>query len=118
LGAVKENLIPLRRVVDAMSAKPASIFGLDHKGEGKGRIAEGYDADIVLVNTRNVQVIIADKLHSRAGWTPFEGRNGIFPEMVLSRGEVVYDGEIVCKRGRGQFLHGTGWGGWGGSELD
>ena len=117
LGAVKENLIPLRRVVDAMSAKPASIFGLDHKGEGKGRIAEGYDADIVLVNTRNVQVITADKLHSRAGWTPFEGRNGIFPEMVLSRGEVVYDGEIVCKRGRGQFLHGTGWGGWGGSEL-
>ncbi len=122
LGAVKENLIPLRRVVDAMSAKPASIFGLDHKGEGKsngkGRIAEGYDADIVLVNTRNVQVITADKLHSKAGWTPFEGRNGIFPEMVLSRGEIVYDGEIVCKRGRGQFLRGAGWGGWSGSELD
>ncbi|MEA3324102.1 MAG: amidohydrolase family protein, partial [Euryarchaeota archaeon] len=105
LNAVKQNLIPLRRVVEAMSAKPAQIFGLDDKGQ----IREGCDADIVLVDTSNVRKITVDQLHSKAGWTPFEGREGIFPELVLSRGEVVYDGEIAGKKGRGRFLRGKGY---------
>ncbi len=107
LQAVKQNLIPLARVIDAMSAKPAKVFGLD----GKGMIKQGYDADLVIVDTSNVQGITVDQLHSKAGWTPFEGREGIFPELVLSGGEVVYDGEIAGKRGRGDFLHGRGYAG-------
>ncbi len=105
LHAVKQNLIPLARVIEAMSAKPAQIFGLDDKG----MIREGYDADLVLVDTSNVREITVDQLHSKAGWTPFEGREGIFPELVLSRGEIVYDGEIAGKRGRGKFLRGKGY---------
>ena len=105
LHAVKQNLIPLARVVEAMSVKPAQIFGLDSKGQ----IKEDYDADIVLVDTSNVRKITVDQLHSKAGWTPFEGREGIFPELVLSRGEVVYDSEIAGKRGRGRFLRGKGY---------
>jgi dihydroorotase len=105
LNAVKQNLIPLARVIEAMSAKPAQVFGLDDKG----MIREGYDADLVLVDTSNVREITVDQLHSKAGWTPFEGRKGIFPELVLSRGEVVYDGEITGKRGRGKFLRGRGY---------
>jgi len=105
LYAVKQNLIPLRRVIEATSAKPAQIFGLDNKG----LIREGYDADIVLVDTRNVRTITAEQLHSRCGWTPFEGREGIFPELVLSRGEIVYEGEIAGKRGRGKFIRGKGY---------
>nr|QNO46207.1 dihydroorotase [Methanosarcinales archaeon ANME-2c ERB4] len=105
LNAVKQNLIPLARVIEAMSAKPAQIFGLDDKGQ----IREGYDADLVLVDTSNIREITVDQLHSKAGWTPFEGRKGIFPELVLSRGEVVYDGEIAGKKGRGKFLRGKGY---------
>jgi len=105
LHAVKQNLIPLARVIEAMSAKPAQVFGLDDKGQ----IREGYDADLVLVDTSNVREITVDQLHSKAGWTPFEGREGIFPELVLSRGEVVYDGEIAGKKGCGKFLRGKGY---------
>jgi len=105
LNAVKQNLIPLARVIEAMSAKPAQVFGLDDKGQ----IREGCDADIVIVDTSNVRKITVDQLHSKAGWTPFEGRDGIFPELVLSRGEVVYDGEITGKKGRGKFLRGRGY---------
>ena len=105
LYAVKQNLIPLRRVIEATSAKPAQIFGLDNKG----LIREGYDADIVLVDTKNVRTITAEQLHSRCGWTPFEGREGMFPELVLSKGEIVYDGEIAGKRGRGKFIRGKGY---------
>ncbi len=87
-----------------MTAKPAQIFGLT----GKGRIAKGCDADLVIVDTRNVREIKGEELHSKAGWTPFEGKEGIFPEMVMSRGEIVYDGEIAGKKGRGKFLSGKG----------
>jgi dihydroorotase len=104
LHAAKQNLIPLWRVIEAMTAKPASVFGL----AGKGRIAEGFDADLVIVDTRNIREIKGEELHSKAGWTPFEGKEGIFPEMVLSRGEIVYDGEIAGRKGRGKFLYGKG----------
>lgn len=104
LHAAKQNLIPLWRVIEAMTAKPASVFGLAEKG----RIAEGCDADLVIVDTRNIREIKGEELHSKAGWTPFEGKVGIFPEMVLSRGEIVYDGEIAGRKGRGEFLYGKG----------
>ncbi|HIE31211.1 MAG TPA: dihydroorotase [Methanosarcinales archaeon] len=105
LRAAKQNLIPLWRVIEAMSAKPAQIFGL----AGKGRIAEECDADLVIVDTRNIRTIKSETLHSKAGWTPFEGKEGIFPEVVLSRGEIVYDGEIVGRRGRGKAIYGKGY---------
>ena len=36
-----------------------------------------------------------DRLHSKAGYTPYEGRNAIFPDTVIIRGEVqVTDGEF------------------------
>ena len=44
-----------------------------------------------------------EKLHSKAGWTPFNGMKGLFPRMTISRGEVVFeDGEIIARRGCGQ----------------
>jgi dihydroorotase len=105
LHAAKQNLIPLWRVIEAMTTKPAQIFGLDCKG----RIAKGRDADLVIVDTKNVRAIKGEELHSKVGWTPFEGKEGIFPDVVLSRGEIVYDCEIACKRGRGKFLCGRGY---------
>ncbi len=105
LHAAKQNLIPLWRVIEAMTTKPAQIFGLDCKGS----IAKGRDADLVIVDTKNVRAIKGEELHSKVGWTPFEGKEGIFPDVVLSRGEIVYDCEIACKRGRGKFLCGRGY---------
>jgi len=51
-----------------------------------------------------------EKLHSKAGWTPFNGMRGLFPGMTISRGEVVFeDGEIIARRGRGRFSPGNGF---------
>jgi dihydroorotase len=33
---------------------------------------------------------------------------GIFPEYTISRGEIIWDGDIVGRRGRGNFLPGAG----------
>ncbi|OYV14858.1 MAG: dihydroorotase, partial [Methanosaeta sp. NSM2] len=69
LYAVKRNLLSLERLVDAISARPAKIFGL----AGKGAIERGRDADLVIVDSKAITKINADRLHSRAEWTPYQG---------------------------------------------
>jgi dihydroorotase len=100
LIAVKRNLIRLERLVDAVACRPARIFGL----VGKGSIETGKDADLVIVDTKSISQINADRLHSRADWTPFQGRDAIFPQMTLIRGNVVYDGDVSASPGYGRFL--------------
>lgn len=100
LFAVKRNLISLERLVDAMAFRPARIFGLS----GKGSIDTGKDADLVIVDPKSISQIDADRLHSRAEWTPFQGRNAIFPQMTIVRGNVVYDGDFPVSPGYGRFL--------------
>lgn len=105
LMAVRSNLISLDRMVDALSRRPAEIFGLS----SKGRIAEGMDADLTIIDPRAACDIRADRLHSGAEWTPYEGRRAIFPEVTMIRGEVVYmDGELFAKPGFGKNLPGPG----------
>jgi dihydroorotase len=106
LVAVKRNLLPLGRMIDVTSKNPARIFGLDRFS--KGTFAEGYDADIIIVDHSKVTEIKGDDLHSKAGWTPYEGMDGIFPEYTIARGEVVWDGDLMASRGRGNFLPGRG----------
>jgi dihydroorotase len=100
LMAVRRNMLTLERLVDAVSARPADIFGL----AGKGSLEIGKDADLVLINPRNIAKIKADRLHSQAEWTPYEKREAIFPETTVLRGEVVYDGDLEAKPGYGRFL--------------
>lgn len=104
--AVKKNIIPLGRMLEVTSKNPARIFGLDK--HSKGTFEEGFDADLVIIDPQNIQTIKGDNLHSKAGWTPYEGMDAIFPEYTLSRGEIVWDGDIVASRGRGKFLSGKG----------
>jgi dihydroorotase len=100
LIAVKRNLIGLERLVDAFSSGPARIFGL----ASKGTIETGKDADLVIVDPKSISQIDADRLHSRADWTPFSGKDAIFPQMTLVRGNVVYDGDFLVHPGYGRFL--------------
>ncbi|PSQ54557.1 dihydroorotase [Halobacteriales archaeon SW_8_68_21] len=87
LESVRTGELSLGRVRDVVAANPAEAFGLDRKG----RVAEGYDADLVLVDTADPREIEAAALHSACAWTPFEGLRGVFPEVTLVRGEVVYE---------------------------
>jgi dihydroorotase len=99
LFSVRRNLISLDRLVNALTARPAEIFGL----KSKGNIEIGKDADLVIVNPKNIGKIEADRLHSRADWTPYQGREAIFPQMTILRGSVIYDGDVQVRRGFGHF---------------
>ncbi len=99
LYAVRRNLLRLDRMVDALATRPARIFELAKKGT----ISVGKDADLVIVDPKRVAEIRADRLHSRADWTPFEGMKAILPRMTIIRGSVVWDDDLVAGPGYGRF---------------
>ena len=93
LTHVNNGRLSLRRFVELTSAGPQRVFGI----AGKGRIAEGYDADFTLVDMQRRETITADWSKSRCGWTPFDGFEAQgWPVATIVRGQfVMRDGEIV-----------------------
>jgi dihydroorotase len=87
LDLARRDELTYARVRDLVSANPAAVFDLPRKG----RIEPGTDADVVLVDPDAPREIRGDDLHSKCGWTPFEGRQGVFPDLTLVRGRVVYE---------------------------
>lgn len=87
LAAAAEGHWSLERVRDLTAANPASIFGI----ETKGTIEPGYDADFALYDLSRTEQIRGKTLHTKCTWTPFEGMDGIFPELTVVRGSIVYE---------------------------
>ncbi|MDD1725029.1 MAG: dihydroorotase [Methanospirillum sp.] len=87
---VAEHRVCLAEVVRKTSENPARILGIEPAG-----FVPGCRADFA-VFPEKVSVVDPDLLHSKAGWTPYEGMPAIFPEIVILGGEVVFDqGEYV-----------------------
>ena len=100
---VARGRISLQTFVAAFATNPARIFGLYPR---KGTIAVGSDADLVLFDPARTERIDARRLHSRAGYDPFEGFDvtGV-PVLTVARGEIVArEGQLLSRPGRGQHL--------------
>lgn len=93
LTHVANGKLSLERLVDLTSAGAQRVFGV----AGKGRMAEGYDADVTLVDLNQKRIITHDQMRSRCGWTPFDGFEAHgWPKATIIRGKVVMrDDEIV-----------------------
>ena len=88
-------------LVAKTSTNPARILGIEPPGLGVGDRAD------IAVFPRESTRISAEMLHSKAGWTPYEGRDAVFPEIVCMAGECVYrDGEFLP--GQPVFVPGKG----------
>jgi dihydroorotase len=87
LAEARAGEFGFERVRDLTAANPATVFDLPNKG----RIAEGNHADIVLVDGDETRTIRGSELHTNCDWTPFEGWEGVFPELTVVRGQVVYE---------------------------
>ncbi len=93
LTHVAEGRLTLERFVDLTSHGQQRIFGL----ADKGRIAEGYDADLTIVDLQARRTIRHEDMASRSGWTPFDGFEAKgWPVATIIRGRTVMrDGEIT-----------------------
>ena len=69
LDHVNKGRLTLERFVDLTAHGPQRIFGL----AGKGRIAEGYDADFTIVDLARTETIRDSWIESKSQWTPYDG---------------------------------------------
>jgi dihydropyrimidinase len=102
-GGVHGKRFSPNRFVEVVATAPAKLFGLFPR---KGTIAVGSDADLVIFDPNEEQVISAKTHHMRVDYSMFEGIQikGV-PKTVLSRGKPVIDaGQFVGRPGSGQFL--------------
>ena len=102
-AGVATGRLSLARFVALTAASPARLAGLWPR---KGTIAPGADADLVVLDPQLARTIDGASMHSRAGYSPYDGRSVRgWPRFTVSRGEVVYsDGEVTGAPGRGQCL--------------
>lgn len=94
LTHVAAGRLSLERLVDLTSHGPQRVFGV----AGKGRMAEGWDADLTLVDLHARWTVTHADMATRSGWTPFDGMEARGrPMATIVRGRVVMrEGEVVA----------------------
>jgi dihydropyrimidinase len=102
-GGVASGRFSANRFVELVSTAPAKLFGLYPR---KGTIAVGGDADLVIFDPKRKHTISAKTHHMRVDYSMFEGIQVTgMPDIVLSRGKVVVDGDkFLGRAGQGEFL--------------
>lgn len=101
LDKVSAGEISWNRLAEIFSTTPAKRFGLYPR---KGVIQVGSDADMVLVDPRQEQVLRNEDMLSKCGWSSWDGRKVVGQvKHTLVRGAYVYrDGEVVGRPGHGE----------------
>ena len=85
-----------------MSAAPARLAGLE---SSKGRIAPGWDADLVIWDPEAKITVDASRMQQRHKLTPYAGRtlSGVVKTTYLRGERIWHDGALVSGP-RGQLL--------------
>ncbi len=103
LNEVSKGNLSLDQLVRMAVTNPAKLINIFPK---KGIIQIGSDADLVVVDMKKEKTLTGEKVYSKVGWTPYEGRKvrGV-PVMTIRRGEIIAeDGDVIGKPGSGKFL--------------
>ena len=99
---VRRGRLSLNDWVRLCCTRPAELTGL----VSKGRIAPGYDADLVIFDPALQKSLEASELHSAIDWSAYEAMTCTgWPRDVVSRGElIVRQQHFVGHTGRGHFV--------------
>jgi dihydroorotase-like cyclic amidohydrolase len=100
---VNQGRITLPRLVEVLSEQPAKIFGLYPR---KGVIAEGSDADVVVLDPAVPYTIAERNPLLNVDYSMFAGRTGLGgPTLVMQRGRVLMQqGKLKARAGQGKYL--------------
>jgi dihydroorotase len=100
LANVKKEQMRLGTLLSLLCERPAQLLNLQ-----KGKLEVGRDADLIVVDMKKTEQVTAETLHSRCGWTPYEGFPAIFPSVLFLRGEkLIEDRQMLGKQGWGKHL--------------
>jgi dihydroorotase len=88
--------LPLQRVVDAVTIGPAQLLGL----KDRAVLEPGMRADFAVYDLKHPTKVDSGELHSKCGWSPYDGLKAVFPTHTFLAGNaVVQDGQLVGKPG-------------------
>lgn len=95
--------LTLVQLAEKLSLNPARLYGLYPR---KGHIAPGADADLVLIDPSRETVVRADRLHSKAGYSVFEGKRirGAFLSTMRRGKFLLKDGSFTLEPPAGIWL--------------
>ncbi len=90
---LKERGLGIAELTRLMSAQPAKLAGLDDR---KGKLAAGFDADIVIWNPEKLFTVVPEIIEHRHKLTPYSGMVlfGVV-ETAFVRGAIVYQNVVV-----------------------
>ncbi len=99
---VAKGRIDLNTFARLIAGNPARLFGL----AGKGSIAIGYDADLVLWDATRKTTLTNALMQHTIDYTPYEGMEVTgWPVATVLRGRVAMrDGRVQAEPGTGRFL--------------
>lgn len=99
LNHVHNGRLSLVRFVEMVSENPRRVFGI----KNKGRLQEGFDADVTLVDLKKEKTIENKWIASRCGWTPFDGMTvtGWMTHTIVG-GHIAMENDVVVEAHKGQ----------------
>lgn len=101
LTIARNEDIPLTRIAEVFSEKAADLYGLK-----RGKIAEGYAADLVIFDKEKEFIVKAEEQLSKCEWSPYEGETLTgYIETVLVNGETALKDGLVTETKHGQLLN-------------
>ncbi len=114
LNAVHQGRCRLEQVVHWMCDAPARVWDM----VGKGRLAEGYDADLVLIDFHKRHTIRDEEQLTKSKWSPWHGetltgwpvRTWVMGKTVFADGQVdssVRGSEVRFDHSRGGYWNST-----------
>jgi len=100
--AFRRHQLPIPMLARLLAAAPAQIFGLS----GKGVIAPGMDADLVVIDPEREVEIRDEHQAGGSGYSLYHGRRVRgWPTMSFLRGQVLLDGETLRQpEGFGRYI--------------
>jgi len=102
MNAVLEKKISLNSVIDKTSKNPRKILDIPRNGFNKGEIAD------FAIFPKIQKRIMSDEMHTKAKFSAFEGKNAVFPDIVIKNGDIIYNkGEFFTSTPK--WYHGRGY---------
>ena len=92
LELVREGVFSYEEVIRVMCSKPCDLFRIRERG----RIEEGFYADLVLIDDHESLTVTPEIIRSKCGWSPFEGFtfSHRITDVFLGGARVVRDGAV------------------------
>jgi dihydroorotase len=101
LTAMKDGRCTLAEIQKWMCWGPAQGYGVANKG----KVLEGWDADLTLVDLENYRPVRNEETFTRVRWSPFAGRRLTgWPQYTIVNGRIVFERGRIREGVRGQAL--------------